>query len=66
MRADFETGRGLVLQSRRRRPRAQLFSPSGRQIVIALGLAAVALAGFGLFGPRPSYAPAAAPAWIGR
>jgi hypothetical protein len=51
----------------RRRARAQLFSPSGRHLVIVLGLAAAALLGLGVLTQRVETAAPLGPlSWIGQ
>ena len=66
MRADFGGGGVSIAQLPRRRARAQLFTLSGRSLLIA-GIAAAALMiGLGVVSARANSAPVFAPAaWIG-
>jgi hypothetical protein len=67
MRADFGGGGVSIAQLPRRRARAQLFTQSGRSLLVA-GIAAAALMiGLGVVNTRANSIPAAAApySWIG-
>lgn len=76
MRADIQAngGRGGGLQRsavvvslmRRRRVRGRLFSPSGRQVVIAVSLAVAAFLGLGMVTQKAQSRPLDPISWIGQ